>query len=211
MREDSRWVNPGAHAGAGQPASSWVTAPSHCLRIPCWAPWWAIIVKMRFSSCQQRLSTDFRNAGTIWSRPCQNYFSSELAIPIWWQLFIGIPLGWSDVSSSKDSVSFVRFDWVNTDNFIYAFLPTSSALAKIATPSTVSIGQVRSLHRRFSVYISLCGCSSVWLYFAVLSKIRKRKNVINIDCDIMHTFTNKLESRLIGICRWLWQYSDLLQ
>ena len=61
MRKVSRWVNPGAHAGAGQPASSWVTAPSHCPQIPCWAPCWAIIVKMRYSSCQQRLSTDFRN------------------------------------------------------------------------------------------------------------------------------------------------------
>ena len=30
MTKDSCWVNPGAHAGAGQPASSWVTAPSHC-------------------------------------------------------------------------------------------------------------------------------------------------------------------------------------
>ena len=65
MRKVSRWVNPGAHAGAGQPASSWVTAPSHCPQIPCWAPCWAIIVKMRYSSCQQRLSTDFRNVDTI--------------------------------------------------------------------------------------------------------------------------------------------------
>ena len=63
MRKDSRWVNPGAHAGAGQPASSWLTAPSHYPQFPCWAPCWAIIVKMRYSSCQQRLSTDFRNAG----------------------------------------------------------------------------------------------------------------------------------------------------
>ena len=55
------WVNPGAHAGAGQPASSWVTAPSHCPQDPCWAPCWAIIVKMRYSSCQEWLSTDFRN------------------------------------------------------------------------------------------------------------------------------------------------------
>ena len=62
MRKDSRWVNPGAHAGAVQPASSWVTAPSHYPQIPCWAPCWAIIVKMRYSSCQQRLSTDFPNA-----------------------------------------------------------------------------------------------------------------------------------------------------
>ena len=45
------------HAGAGQPASSWVIAPSHWPQIPCWA----IIVKMRCSSCQQRLSTEFRN------------------------------------------------------------------------------------------------------------------------------------------------------
>ena len=57
MRYDSRWVNPGAHAGAGQPASSWVIAPSHWPQIPCWA----IIVKMRCSSCQQRLSAEFRN------------------------------------------------------------------------------------------------------------------------------------------------------
>ena len=65
--EGLRWVNPGAHAGAGQPASSWVTAPSHCPQIPCWAPCWAIIVKILCSSCQrQRLSTDFRNAS--WNR-----------------------------------------------------------------------------------------------------------------------------------------------
>ena len=57
MRQDSCWVNPGAHAGAGQPAPSWVIAPSHYPEIPCWA----IIVKMRCSSCQQQLSTDFRN------------------------------------------------------------------------------------------------------------------------------------------------------
>ena len=36
-RKDSCWVNPGTHAGAGHPASSWVTAPSHCPQIPCWA------------------------------------------------------------------------------------------------------------------------------------------------------------------------------
>ena len=29
----------------------------------------------------------------------------------------------------------------------------------------------------------------VWLHLAVLSKIRKRKNVINIDCDTVHIFT----------------------
>ena len=51
MRKDSRWVNPGAHAGAGQPASSWVTASSHSPQIPCWAPCWAITVKMWCSSC----------------------------------------------------------------------------------------------------------------------------------------------------------------
>ena len=71
----------------------------------------------------------------------------------------------------------------------------------------------------------------VWLYFAVLSKIRKRKNAINIDCDAMHIFTNKLENlkvdwsvyvydcdntrtyynNNISICWWLWKYSDLLQ
>ena len=74
MRKVSRWVNPGAHAGAGQPASSRVIALSHCPQIPCWAPCWAIIVKMRYSSCQQRLSTDFRNVSaskselTHWGR-----------------------------------------------------------------------------------------------------------------------------------------------
>ena len=45
MRKDSHWVNPGAHAGAAQPASSWATAPSHCPQIPCLTPCWAIIVK----------------------------------------------------------------------------------------------------------------------------------------------------------------------
>ena len=78
------------------------------------------------------------------------------------------------------------------------FLPTSSTLSKIATSSTVSIGQVWSLHRRFSVYISLCGCLFVLLYCAALSKIRKRKNIINIDCDTMHIFTNKLENLKVG-------------
>ena len=71
MRKDTRWacwVNPGAHAGAGHPPSSWVTAPSHCHQIPCWAPCWAItgtcLIKMWCSSCQQQLSTNFHNASS---------------------------------------------------------------------------------------------------------------------------------------------------
>ena len=31
MREDFRWVHPGAHTGAGHLASSWVIVPNHCL------------------------------------------------------------------------------------------------------------------------------------------------------------------------------------
>ena len=71
------------------------------------------------------------------------------------------------------------------------FLPTSSALAKIATPSTVSIGQVRSLHRRFSVYISLCGC---FCGYSSLScpRLERNKTVINIDCDTMFVVVNVL-------------------
>ena len=45
-----------------EPASSWVIAPSHYPEIPCWA----IIVKMRCSSCQQQLSTNFCNV--FWNK-----------------------------------------------------------------------------------------------------------------------------------------------
>ena len=38
MRKDSRLVNQGAHAGADQPASPWVIAPSHCPQIPAATP-----------------------------------------------------------------------------------------------------------------------------------------------------------------------------
>ena len=44
MRNDSHWVY--LRVLAGHPASSGVTAPSHCPEIPCWAPCWAIIAKM---------------------------------------------------------------------------------------------------------------------------------------------------------------------
>ena len=49
----------------------------------------------------------------------------------------------------------------------------------------------------------------VWLYFAVLSKIRKIKNVINIDCDTMHLFTNKLENFKVGWSPYEWNSSHM--
>ena len=123
------------------------------------------------------------------------------------------------------------FDWVNTDNFMYAFSSDFLCPAKIATPSSV-----RCLSDRLEVYIDASVfifryVGFVWLYFAVLSKIRKSKNVINIDCYTMHIFTNKLENLKVGwsvyidncnnirtyynnnisICWWLWKFSDLLQ
>ena len=177
------------------------------------------------------IGSTVKGTGTICSRPCQNYFGSKLTVSIWWQLVVWIPLGWSDVSSSKDSVICKVLTESRPIITFMPFLPTSSALAKIATPSTVSIGQVRSQHRRFSVYISLCGSLCGYI-FVVLSQISgKRKNVIINDCDTRHIFTNKLENCKLGwsvyvddcdnirtyynynisICWWLWKYSDLLQ
>ena len=48
-------------------------------QIPCWVPCWAIIVKTRYSSCQQWLSTDLRNE--VW--PSDFYLRPVLAFVAW--------------------------------------------------------------------------------------------------------------------------------
>ena len=103
------------------------------------------------------IGSTVKGTGTIWSRPCQNYFGSKLAVPIWWQLFVWIPLKWSDVSSSQDSESFVRL-WVSKHRLFHLCIFFRVPLPSRKLPRHIRfIGQVRSLHRRSSVYISLCG------------------------------------------------------
>ena len=166
------------------------------------------------------IGSTVKGTDTIWSRPRQNYFGSKLAVPIRWQLLVWLPLGRSDVSSSKDSESSKRF-WLSKRRWFHLclffrlplpsrklprhlrclylwgnqmcllpkiygvytsgaircvffqrfgvickvlieyapiisfmpFLPTSSALAKIATPSTVSISDKLEVYIDASVFI----------------------------------------------------------
>ena len=74
-------VNPGAHAGAGQPAPSWVIAPSHYPQILCWA----IIVKMWCSYCQQQLNTYFCNAIWMMTWMTKQMITDDHGQWQWWQ------------------------------------------------------------------------------------------------------------------------------
>ena len=127
MRKDSCWVNLGAHAGAGQPASSWVTAPSHCPQIPCRAPRWAIIFKMWCSSCQQRLSTDFCNVIAI------RKLKFELSI---WKRSIWVKIGdiWSRVT--------LKFDRWPCKTIGHLFYATSIFLAQFQSHWWIQIGVI---------------------------------------------------------------------
>ena len=73
------------------------------------------------------------------------------------------------------------------------FLPTSSALAIIPTPSTVSIEKVRILHRRIETASIFCYVGVCVAIFRCLIQDKTDKYAINIDCDPIHIITNKLE------------------
>ena len=133
---------------------------------------------------------------------CQNCFGFAISATIWWHLCAGVNVELSDVPHTKDSEPFVRI-WLSKHwqfDICHSFRRHLLS-QKLPRLQQYLFGRVRSLHRRFSVYILLLRCSSTYtsLPCPKVKEVRHR--------TYLQSNRNNW-NQYISVLFWLYEYLD---